>query len=182
MGDVKIKHKRIKINTKTTELLSTVTGEITQVKNATLYKSIPTNEATINYKTYIYLDTDKLTILLSQGLKQVDLALLTTLSGNLQHRYCVCLKNTERPHTTNSIAELIGETPQGVKIKLNRLIKLNLLAYTKSIGNTSWGKVYIMNPHFIKKGLNFSKSVCELFDDIKKTEKFISPKDAFSTS
>lgn len=182
MGEVKIKHKRTRVNTVNKQLLDTVTGELTDLKNDTLYISNATNQVTIDYKNYVYLDTDRLGILLANGIKQVDLGLLIILSRKIQNRYCVCLKDDEAPLTTKTIAELIGETPQGVKTKLNRLEKQGVLAYSKSMGNPNWGKVYIINPHIIKKGINLSKSVCELFDDITAPELIVTTKEAFSTS
>lgn len=182
MGEVKTKYKRTRIDTKNKQIVDIVTGELTEFKNESLYTTKPTNQATIDYKNYVYLDTDKLSVLLSKGIKQVELGLLITLSSKIQNRYCVCLKNEDQPHTTKSIAHLIGESPQSVKSKLNKLIEIGVLVYTQSIGNQSWGKVYIMNPHFIKKGINFSKSVCELFNDLTLPELMVTAKDAFSSS
>jgi hypothetical protein len=166
MGEVKIKQRNIKINTRNTQLYNTETGLLTEIKNADLYKRITTNEVSINYEEYVYLDTLKLKILLAKGIKPVDLALLVTLSCNLLNRYCVCMENEEEPHTTKSIAKLAGGTVQSVKTKLNRLISEGVLAYTISKSNEKWGKVYIMNPHIIRKGVILSKSICEIFDDI----------------
>ena len=42
-----------------------------------------TGEITISSKEYVYMDTEKLKILLDKGIKQVDLALLITLSSNI---------------------------------------------------------------------------------------------------
>ncbi|MCA0152914.1 hypothetical protein [Winogradskyella vincentii] len=182
MGEVKIKHKRTRVNTINKQLLDTVTGELTELKNETLYISKATSQVTVDYKNYVYLDTNRLGILLENGIRQVDLGLLITLSRKIQNRFCVCLKDDEVPHTTKTIAELIGETPQGVKAKLNRLEKQGVIAYTKSIGNSGWGKVYIINPHIIKKGINLSKTVCELFDDITAPDLVATTKEAFSTS
>lgn len=166
MGEIKRKYKRTRIDTSKNQLLDTETGEVIEIKNASLYKTVPTNEVSIDYRNYVYLDTDKIPILLTKGVKQVELGLLLTLACNIQNRFCVCLKDGDEPHSTKSIAEMVGETPQSVKAKLNNLVEMGVLAYDLSKGNESWGKVYILNPHVIKKGIKLSQSVCEIFDDI----------------
>ena len=69
-------------------------------------------------------------------------------------------------HKTSTIASLTGHSEQAVKLKLNRLIKAGLLHYGIIKEIKRLGKVYVMNPHFIRKGVKFSASLSELFDDI----------------
>ncbi len=44
------------------------------LKNETVYFSKTTNQVSIDYKNYVYLDTDRLTTLLTNGIKHVELS------------------------------------------------------------------------------------------------------------
>ena len=154
--------KRYK-DTKLKELVDTETGEIIDTSELGLIQRASTGEISISSKTYAYLDTNVLSNLIKIGIKQVDLALLVTLSSNLLIGCNVCMKDENDPHTTSSIAKLIGNSDQAVKIKLNRLIKLKALHYGILKENKRLGKVYIINPHIIRKGLKFKASLGIIF-------------------
>lgn len=146
------------------EILDTSTGKIIPVDNSILYKRTSTGEITINSKEYVYVDTPNLSKLLIGGIKQVDLALLFSLSNNVLINYNICLDGSLEPLNTTSIAKLVNNTEQSVKRKLNRLIKQGLLYYGKF---TRYGKVYIINPYIIRKGRKLNAEVCKLFDDVE---------------
>jgi hypothetical protein len=146
------------------EIIDMSNGEIIPVGNSTLFKRTSTREITINSKEYVYIDTRNLSILLSKGIKQVDLALLFSLSNNLLINYNICLDNTGEPLNTASIAKLINNTTQSVKRKLKRLINQGLLYYGTQ---NRYGKVYIINPYIIRKGRKLNGGLSELFDDIE---------------
>ena len=164
MGAIKQRYK----DTKLKELFIPETGETIDAQALDLIRRTSTGEISINSKKFVYLDTDKLSILLANGIKQVDLALLITISSNMLIGYNICLETDDKPHTTSSIAKLIDNTDQAVKIKLNRLIKLDVLYYGIMKENKKLGKVYIVNPHIIRKGIKLKGSLATIFDDIKR--------------
>ena len=140
MGKIKDRYKDTKMNTANRVFADSDTGEVIDASGFTLLKRTSTGEITISSKAYVYLDTDQLFNLLANGITQVELALLITISSNLLIGSNVC------------IAKLIGTTPQSVKLKLNRLEKLDVLHYGIMKENKMLGKVYIVNPHIIRKG------------------------------
>ena len=168
MGAVKNRYKDTKLNTTNKMLVDSETGEIVEIGNINVMARTSTGEISINSKTFVYLDTDKLSILLANGIKQVELALLMTISSNLLLGSNICMINDDNPHTTLSIAKLIGNTEQAVKLKLNRLKHLGVLHYGIMRENKRLGKVYIVNPHIIRKGVKLKGSLATIFDDIKR--------------
>lgn len=168
MGAIKQRYKDTKMNTANKVFADSETGEIIDTSGFNLMKRTSTGEISIDSKAFVYLDTDKLLTLLANDIKQVELALLITISGNLLLGSNICMKNDDNPHTTESIAKLIGTTPQSVKIKLNRLKQLGVLHYGIMKENKRLGKVYIVNPHIIRKGRKLKGSLATLFNDIKR--------------
>ena len=167
MGSVTHRYRDSKIALNSKKIADVETGEIFEIGDANLMKRINTGEITINSKAYVYLDTDVLMYLIKQGIRQVDLALLVTLSSNLLTGCNICMQNEDEPHTTLTIGEMTGNSKQAVKIKLNRLIDLGLLHYGVLKEKKGLGKVYIVNPHLIRKGLKFKPSLAVLFEDIR---------------
>lgn len=169
MGAVKNRYKDSKLNTTNKMLVDSTTGEIVEIGNINVMARKSTGEISISSKTFVYLDTDKLSILLDNGIKQVELALLMTISSNLLLGSNICMKNDDNPHTASSIGKLIGTTSQSVKLKLHRLEELGVLHYGIMRENKRLGKVYIVNPHIIRKGLKLKGSLATIFDDIKRS-------------
>ena len=149
------------------DIVDTETGELINIGNSTLLKRTSTNEITINSKEYVYVDVQTLMKLLKKGVKQVDLALLLSLSSNLLIKYNICLNDDDEPLKTSTIAVLINNKPQSTKRKINRLIKHGLLYYGVYKQNKRLGKVYIINPYFIRKGRKLSGGLRFLFQDIE---------------
>lgn len=167
MGTIVNRYKDTKLNTANRELIDTETGEIIDISGINVMARTSTGEITISSKAFVYLDTDKLSTLLANSIKQVDLALLMTISSNLLIGSNICMNNDDNPHTTSSIAKLISNTDQAAKIKLNRLEKLGAIHYGILKENKNLGKVYIVNPHILRKGIKLKGSLGSIFDDIK---------------
>lgn len=148
------------------EIINTETGEIMDISHMRLLERNSTNEISYNSKLYVYLDTDQLFRLLTKRIKQVDLALLISISNNLLLGSNICMINDEKPHTTESIAKLIGTTPQSAKLKLNRLEKVGLIYHGIMKENKRLGKVFIVNPHIIRKGHKMKGSLGKIFEAI----------------
>lgn len=169
MGTIKKEFKDRKIAPSINELVDPKTGEIFDLKNSNVIVRKETGNFSINSTSYVYLDTYKLSILINKGIKQVDLALLITLSSNLHYYnnagYNICMKD-DNPHTTKSIGQLINNSPQATKNKLNNLIGLGLLYHGEIKEKKGWGKVYVVNPHLIRKGKSVKKYLGEIFNDI----------------
>lgn len=164
MGRVKQVYK----DTKVKEIINTETGEITDVSDMGLLQRKSADYNSYHSNLYFYLDTEQLYKLLANGIKQVELALLITISSNLKMKTNICMINDEKPHTTESIAKLIGTTPQSVKRNLKSLEKLGVLYYGIMKEDKRLGKVYIVNPHIIRRGHKMKQSLGTTFDEIKR--------------
>ena len=145
------------------EIIDKETGEIFDVSNSVLLKRTEIGKISIGYTSFIYLNTEKLRALLVAGIKQVDLALLISMSSNLLIGKNISFKDADTPHTAASIGKLIGLSEQSTKLKLNRMVDEGLLHYGTLEQEKHFGKVYVVNPNLIKKGLSFSNSLIELF-------------------
>ena len=167
MGEVKRRYKDTKLNTFNKMLLDSNTGEISDIGNITVMERKDSGEIMINSKAYVVLDTQCLTNILNKGIKEVDLALLISLSSNLLIGHNICMKNEFDPHTTATIAIQCGYTVQAVKKKLNRLLEQNVLYYGIFKDKKSMGKVYVVNPHLIRKGNKLRAILGDIFNDIK---------------
>lgn len=149
------------------ELIDTTTGEIKEFKNASLIKRTDEGITQLNSLNYNIIDNDNLLKCLIGGLKQVDLALLLTISSNMMMKYNICLDSQNNSLTTKSISEIIDQTEQNTKRKLNRLVKSNLLYYGKYWKKKKFGKVYIVNPNVIRKGHKFCPGITQLFFELE---------------
>jgi hypothetical protein len=164
MGTIKQRYK----DTKAKEIVDYETGEIIDVSHTGLIERKSTNDISISSKAYVYLDTDQLFTLLANGITQVELALLVTVSNNLMIGSNICMINDDKPHTADSIAKLIGTTRQSVKLKLKNLDKIGVIYHGIMKENKRLGKVYIVNPHIIRKGHKMKQSLGTIFDEIKR--------------
>lgn len=164
MGEIKRLYKDKKV--KASAFVDTETGEVIEMKDSTLMQRVTTGEISINSKEYVNLDTEILRIILNKKkIKQVDLALIVSLSQNLLLNNNICMIDDDNPHKTSTIAEVAGCTEQAVKLKLNRLIDLGLVYYGVIHSKKRLGKVYVINPHFIRKGKKMAGYLTELFDN-----------------
>ena len=76
--------------------------------------------------------------------------------------------NDDKPHTADSIAKMIGTSRQSVKLKLKSLQKIGAIYHGIMKENKRLGKVYIVNPHIIRKGHKMKQSLGTTFDEIKR--------------
>lgn len=155
-----------KINITGNEIADTETGEIFDVRNKNIVELKQEDHITFNSRSYVYLDTEDLFALIKKGISQVELALLITLSSSIMMGSNICMLDEDEPHTTKTIATLVNETPQSVKNKINRLIETGALYYGTMREHKRLGKVYIINPHILRKGTKFKVSLGELFNPI----------------
>ncbi len=142
------------------------TGKIKPTEGRVIVRK-STGKINVEYKEYLYLDLVNLRTILSKGIKQVELGLLLTLCSNLLQNENICMQDNGEPHTTLSIAELTKNTEQAAKKKLNSLVKMGLLDYSKALVKMKFKKVYRINPHIIKKGIDLDMQLATMFDDIK---------------
>lgn len=166
MGTV-IRSSRIKKTDITGNILTNPeTGEYFDISNKNLVELKKKDHITINSRSFVYLDTEDLLALIEKGITQVELALLVTLSTNIMMGSNICMLDEDEPHTTKTIAMLVGETTQSIKNKINRLIEMGALYHGKMIEHKRLGKVYIINPHIIRKGVKLKESLGTLFNPI----------------
>jgi hypothetical protein len=169
MGTIKKEYKDKKFAPNINELVDPKTGEYFDLNKTNLISREATGNFSINSPSYVYFDTYKMSILIKNGIKQVDLALIASLSSNLylynNIGYNICMEN-DHPHTTKSISLLINNSPQATKNKLNNLIELGVLYHGEIKEKKSWGKVYVLNPHLARKGKILKGYLKEIFNDI----------------
>jgi hypothetical protein len=125
-----------------------------------------TGKINVDYKEYLYLNLESLREVLSNGITQVQLALLISISTNLLQNENICMQDNGEPHSAESIGKIIGHTQQAAKTKLNKLIKLGLIDYSKTRVGIVYKKVYRINHFLLKKGINLNEKLAPLFDPI----------------
>jgi hypothetical protein len=156
--------EQLKVNSK--ELIDISTGEVFDVENSNVFKSTITSKSKIKYSNFVFLDSNQTILLLKKGLSQNDLGLLMILSSQIEMETNICVQESEYPHNTVSISKLIGCSQQATKRKLNNLIEFGALYYGPVGKNIK--KVYVLNPHIIKKGVTTRKIIVDKFKEIYK--------------
>ena len=152
MGSIKVLYSYTQLNISGNEIADTETGETFDMSNSVLLKRTETGKISISYPFYNFINSKKIIDLIESGIKDVDLALLICMSLNILKGENICLNNNDDPHSTDSIAKMIGQTIQATKVKLNRLINLDLIHYGTINHRRNLGKVYVINPNILKKG------------------------------
>lgn len=151
------------------------TGETMEVNAGKITLSTPTQQVMLSSNNYLYLDTDRLKILRENGISDIETGLLVLVSSNLAFSSNICMTEEGEPHTSLTIAQMLGQTQQSVNRKLKKLQELGLIKKTNVPGNKELGKVYIVNPYLLRRGKNFANYLSNMFTDIilidKDTEK-----------
>ncbi|MFO0355378.1 MAG: hypothetical protein ACK50A_00375 [Sphingobacteriaceae bacterium] len=145
------------VDLKTAEIMPTE-GNIYTISNS--------DKMYVSYDNYLSLNLDCLGVVLSKGIKQVDLGMLISICSNLLTNENICLQANNEPHTAESVSRIIGQTEQAAKKKLNNLVKMDLLNYSYAIVGYKKRKVYRVNPHLMKKGLNMNAQLAPMFSDL----------------
>ena len=117
-----------------------------------------------DYDKYFHIDTNNIKKLITSGIKLVDLALLITMSSNLEQEFNICLDQNDKPHTSKSLSKLTKSSQKSVKEKLDTLVDNGFL-YHGYARRKKFGKVYIINLHFVKETQSFDSSIREFFND-----------------
>jgi hypothetical protein len=167
MESIKRRTKTARVSFKNIQTVNTVSGELNEFADFIMLRQEATNEVEYQYSSFVVLNTFRLMSLLKDGIKQCDLALITSISLNMRYGYNICMKDSETPHDAKSIAELIDEKEQSVRRKLKRLIKLGVIAHQKMPWLHNLGKVYIVNPLYIKIGKHHSDALPGIFSQIR---------------
>lgn len=156
--------KKVEINSQ--EVADTQTGEIFDLKNMNLVDFQSADYINIDSKTYFYVDTNDLFALILKGITHAELGLLIILATSIQSGSNICMLNKDDPHSTKTIAKLVNCSVQSVKGKINRLIKLDALFYGVVPEQKRLRKVYVINPHVLRMGRKFNKSLATIFNPI----------------
>ncbi len=161
----------IKKELDTTEwsLVNEKSGEVRKAKGK-LTESYPKKCGQVHSKTYLYLDIDRLKILHSYGVSQVELGFLQLISTNLMSFHNICLDDQGKAHTPDTIAAWTGESRQNAKIKLDSLVEKNILAFVTYPDLKQFKKVYAVNPHILRKGKDQSEFLFIIFKDFAKKD------------
>ena len=147
------------------EIIDKATGEIIPIDGSIMLRK-STGGINASYNSFLTLNLLSLKIILSRGITQVQLGLLISISSNLLINENICMQDNGEPHTAISIGEIIGNSKQAAKTKLNSLIKLGLLNYSKTKVGLGYKKVYRINHCLLKKGKNLNAALQPLFNDI----------------
>lgn len=140
------------------------TGEILPDEIGTLTVSEKTNLYTLTYKNFVYLDTDKVKYFSKKGLKLHHLGLLSFLSTTAKFTTNACLDETGEPLSTKKIAFLIDKSENATKALMNELESFGLVWYGRFPEYKR--KVYVLNPHIIRMGKQFSKFTVSNFFEL----------------
>ncbi len=162
---MKIKFKHTNFPTGEYSIVHKETGEVKDLPPGKLQFMEPTKLVTINSKEYTFLDTHRLRTLRANGIKNFEIGFLILVSDKLAFNFNILMYDDNTPHTARTIGELIGESQQSAKRKLNRLSELNVIKHTNFPGSKFRDKVYIVNPYLLRKGKNFSIYLQTLFSD-----------------
>ena len=123
-----------------------------------------TNLVSISYDNYVYLDSDKVNYFSKLGLKLHHLGLIAFLSSTIKYNNQACVDEIGEPLSTKKIALIIGKSENATKALINDLESYGLVWYGKL--REYKGKVYVLNPHLIRKGTKFSKSTVSKFFEL----------------
>ncbi len=146
-------------------LINKETSEIMNLKKGKITVIAPTGQVRVNSKSYVYLDTERLKVLRENGMTDIELGMLVLMTANLSFESNICMKDDKQPHTSLSISQMMGQTQQAVLKKLKRLIDLGVLVKGTFANMKHLGTVYLVNPHFIRRGKNFSGHLSNIFND-----------------
>ena len=148
------------------------TGEVLSFKEGDyVTTSTPTSMDVYSSKIYNYIELETLKRIQTLDLKAQELGLILILVTSLEFKTNICLKEEGTPFSTKTIASRLGYSQQYVKALLNNLIKTGVL-YKGKIKESKYPSkdVYILNPHLIRRGKNFYKSIGKNFTDFSETE------------
>lgn len=149
------------------DLVSLATGEIYDQETTAIIQLTDTFEVKLSYDSYIMVDDVALNHLFQQGVPHVEIALLFALSTNLEIGTGVCRDQNDMPYTTKSLAErVLKQSVQAARKKLKSLEQLGLLYYGKVPTSRIKTKVYIVNPHLIRRGTKYSNVIPSLFNPV----------------
>ncbi len=151
----------------TGDVVDSNTGEILNTPGSHLLERKPTGHCEFDYTRYAYLNTIAYSDLQSR-LKPSEMSLLTVLIAGIEPNFNICMQSQDHAHSTKSIAQALGETPQSVRRKLKRLIEHGVLYHgrMKHYKAKPLGKVYVLNPHIAKVGRRKSAELAELFNPV----------------
>lgn len=157
--------KREKIDLKDLETINKITGEVDEFKNAYIYRDI--NLKVVNYHCdhYVYVNTERIFSLIKNEMNLSEIGLLMAISIKLKPLLNICLQDDDKPHTTSSISKIIGYSQHRTKKKLDKLVELGIIGYQKIQGHEGLGKVYHINPHYVRIGYNYSETIPILFNN-----------------
>lgn len=166
--------RREKIDFKDKQITDLTTGEIIELSNDDVYRTIDTHQVQYHFDFYMTTNTERVQSLIESGISLGDLGLLMAISVKLLPVQNICMMDDKTPHTTKSISELIHYSVDRTKTKLDNLISFGVLAYEKIHWKNGSKKVYIVNPYYIRRGKIFVNYIPTLFPRSAKEGKVLS--------
>ena len=149
------------------DLVSVDTGEIYEKHKSGLIQLRDTKKVKVSFDSYILVDDKAMNRLFEKGVSHVEIALLFALSTNLELGTGVCRDQNDMPYTSKSFAKsVLKQSVQAARKKLKSLEQLGLLYYGKVPAYKIKTKVYVINPHLIRRGTKYSNVISSLFNQI----------------
>lgn len=152
----------------TGDIVDSSTGEVLNTPGSRVFELKSTGHCDFDYARYAFFNTIAFSDLHAK-LKPSEMALLTVLIAGIEPNFNICMQSQDHAHTTKSIAQALGETPQSVRRKLKRLIEHGVLHHgrMKHYKAKPLGKVYVLNPHVVKVGRKKPAELAELFNPVE---------------
>jgi hypothetical protein len=154
-----------RIDMKNFESFSKSTGERVDFTNEYIYRDVDMKQVIYDCDHFVYVNTERISSLIKNGMDLSEIGLLMVISIRLKPVLNVCMQYDDKPHTTNSISKIIGYSQDRTKKKLDKLLESGVIGHQKIQGHENLGKVYYINPHYVRFGYKYSDIIPPLFYD-----------------
>ena len=133
-------------------------------KSKKYYQSEELDLVKIDSKEYVTLDIQRLNQLVLGKIETNLLGFLFKLVPFVQMASNRLIHEGTIPHTSGSLAAVLGISQQNVKKNLDKLVQVNLIALVPTSKRRE-RKCYALNPYLVRRGRGVSSLLPELFND-----------------
>lgn len=142
------------------------TGELVPMdKSKKYYQSEELDLVKIDSKEYVTLDIERLNHLVVGKIETTLLGFLFKLVPFTQMASNKLILEGAIPHTSGSLAAVLGISQQNVKKNLDKLVQANLIALVPTSNKRRERKCYALNPYLVRRGKGVSSLLPVLFND-----------------
>ena len=141
------------------------TGELVPMdKSKKYYQSEELDLVKLHSKEYVTLDIERLNHLVVGKIETTLLGFLFKLVPFVQMASNKLISEGSIPHTSGSLAAVLGISQQNVKKNLDKLVEANLIALVPTSKRRE-RKCYVINPYMVRRGKGVSSLLPVLFND-----------------